>query len=87
MQMSLSQSKQDEITSKLADLHLEKYNFPVEIMICLPNGTVVRFTLSWIFSITSCLPCNFLNRGIFWNYFDLPAIRTEHLVDNSVPQS
>uniref|UniRef100_H0XY76 Uncharacterized protein n=2 Tax=Otolemur garnettii TaxID=30611 RepID=H0XY76_OTOGA len=26
---------------KLASLHLEKYNFPVEMMICLPNGTVV----------------------------------------------
>lgn len=26
---------------KLADLHLEKYSFPVEMMICLPNGTVV----------------------------------------------
>ncbi|MBN3321379.1 SELN protein, partial [Atractosteus spatula] len=27
--------------AQLAALHLEKYNFPVEMMICLPNGTVV----------------------------------------------
>lgn len=26
---------------QLAGLHLEKYSFPVEMMICLPNGTVV----------------------------------------------
>ncbi|MBN3301932.1 SELN protein, partial [Amia calva] len=27
---------------QLASLHLEKYNFPVEMMVCLPNGTVVH---------------------------------------------
>uniref|UniRef100_A0A8C3SDR1 Selenoprotein N n=1 Tax=Chelydra serpentina TaxID=8475 RepID=A0A8C3SDR1_CHESE len=33
---------QNEFYSRLADLHLEKYNFPVEMMICLPNGTVIH---------------------------------------------
>lgn len=36
------QSNQENPSHKqLADLHLEKYSFPVEMMICLPNGTVV----------------------------------------------
>lgn len=36
------QNKQDNPSHrKLASLHLEKYSFPVEMMICLPNGTVV----------------------------------------------
>ncbi|ETE68063.1 Mannosyl-oligosaccharide 1,2-alpha-mannosidase IC [Ophiophagus hannah] len=51
------QDKQDEITSKLADLHLEKYNFPVEIMICLPNGTVVHhINANYFLDITSMKP-------------------------------
>lgn len=37
----LQAKKENEFSSKLAELHLEKYSFPVEIMICLPNGTVV----------------------------------------------
>ncbi|KAL7980495.1 hypothetical protein Chor_001649 [Crotalus horridus] len=51
------QGKRDEITSKLADLHLEKYNFPVEIMICLPNGTVVHhINANYFLDITSMKP-------------------------------
>lgn len=38
----LQTNRENEFYSKLADLHLEKYNFPVEMIICLPNGTVVR---------------------------------------------
>ncbi|NWS50096.1 SELN protein, partial [Probosciger aterrimus] len=37
----LQNNRENEFYSKLADLHLEKYNFPVEMIICLPNGTVV----------------------------------------------
>lgn len=37
----LQTNRENEFYSKLADLHLEKYNFPVEMIICLPNGTVV----------------------------------------------
>lgn len=41
--MSLSPQIQQEnpLHRQLAGLHLEKYSFPVEMMICLPNGTVV----------------------------------------------
>uniref|UniRef100_A0A8C4N505 Selenoprotein N n=1 Tax=Eptatretus burgeri TaxID=7764 RepID=A0A8C4N505_EPTBU len=34
--------KKDNFMSKLASMHLEKYTFPVEMMISLPNGTVVH---------------------------------------------
>lgn len=40
--ISLQSNRENEFYSKLAKLHLEKYNFPVEMIICLPNGTVVR---------------------------------------------
>lgn len=39
--LSLQSNRENEFYSKLAELHLEKYNFPVEMIICLPNGTVV----------------------------------------------
>lgn len=39
--VSLQSNRENEFYSKLAELHLEKYNFPVEMIICLPNGTVV----------------------------------------------
>uniref|UniRef100_A0A8D0B2F8 Selenoprotein N n=1 Tax=Salvator merianae TaxID=96440 RepID=A0A8D0B2F8_SALMN len=46
-----------QVNSKLADLHLEKYNFPVEIMICLPNGTVVHhINANYFLDITSVKP-------------------------------
>ena len=38
----LSQAdEQDPVLSQRARLHLEKYNFPVEMMVALPNGTIV----------------------------------------------
>lgn len=40
--VSLQSNSENEFYSKLAALHLEKYTFPVEMIICLPNGTVVR---------------------------------------------
>lgn len=32
----------DPVLRMQAQLHLEKYNFPVEMMVALPNGTVVH---------------------------------------------
>lgn len=40
-QLSPQNNQENPSHKKLADLHLEKYSFPVEMMICLPNGTVV----------------------------------------------
>lgn len=39
--LSPQNNRENPSHKKLADLHLEKYSFPVEMMICLPNGTVV----------------------------------------------
>ena len=39
--LSPQNSQENPAHKKLAGLHLEKYSFPVEMMICLPNGTVV----------------------------------------------
>lgn len=33
--------EQNLVLSQKARLHLEKYSFPVEMMVALPNGTVV----------------------------------------------
>lgn len=40
-QLSPQTNQENPSHQKLASLHLEKYSFPVEMMICLPNGTVV----------------------------------------------
>ena len=40
-QLSPQNNQENPSHQKLAGLHLEKYSFPVEMMICLPNGTVV----------------------------------------------
>lgn len=34
--------EQNRALSEKARLHLEKYNFPVEMMVALPNGTIVN---------------------------------------------
>lgn len=34
--------EQNHMLSEKARLHLEKYNFPVEMMVALPNGTIVN---------------------------------------------
>ncbi|KAF7242400.1 Selenoprotein N [Varanus komodoensis] len=53
----LQAKRENEVNSKLAKLHLEKYNFPVEIMICLPNGTVVHhINANYFLDITSVKP-------------------------------
>lgn len=42
---------------ELASLHLEKYSFPVEMMICLPNGTVVHhINANYFLDITALKP-------------------------------
>lgn len=42
---------------QLASLHLEKYTFPVEMMICLPNGTVIHhINANHFLDITSVKP-------------------------------
>uniref|UniRef100_A0A3P8UTF0 Selenoprotein N n=1 Tax=Cynoglossus semilaevis TaxID=244447 RepID=A0A3P8UTF0_CYNSE len=38
----LENLKQNSVLSEKARLHLEKYNFPVEMMLALPNGTIVH---------------------------------------------
>lgn len=37
--------EQNRALSEKARLHLEKYNFPVEMMVALPNGTIVNIWL------------------------------------------
>lgn len=34
--------EQNSALSEKAKLHLENYNFPVEMMVALPNGTIVH---------------------------------------------
>lgn len=34
--------EQNAVLSEKARLHLENYNFPVEMMVALPNGTIVH---------------------------------------------
>uniref|UniRef100_A0A673YNZ1 Selenoprotein N n=1 Tax=Salmo trutta TaxID=8032 RepID=A0A673YNZ1_SALTR len=38
----LEDMQQNPVESQRARLHLEKYNFPVEMMVALPNGTIVH---------------------------------------------
>uniref|UniRef100_K7FNJ2 EF-hand domain-containing protein n=1 Tax=Pelodiscus sinensis TaxID=13735 RepID=K7FNJ2_PELSI len=53
----LQARRQDKFSSQLAALHLEKYNFPVEMMICLPNGTVIHhINANYFLDITSMKP-------------------------------
>ncbi|NWJ07937.1 SELN protein, partial [Crypturellus undulatus] len=53
----LQNNKENEFHSKLAALHLAKYNFPVEMIICLPNGTVIHhINANYFLDITSMKP-------------------------------
>ncbi|OXB74228.1 UNVERIFIED_CONTAM: hypothetical protein H355_011680, partial [Colinus virginianus] len=53
----LQTNRENEFYSKLAELHLEKYNFPVEMIICLPNGTVIHhINANYFLDITSMKP-------------------------------
>uniref|UniRef100_A0A2K5QXD3 EF-hand domain-containing protein n=1 Tax=Cebus imitator TaxID=2715852 RepID=A0A2K5QXD3_CEBIM len=53
----LQSNQENAAQQKLAGLHLEKYSFPVEMMICLPNGTVVHhINANYFLDITSMKP-------------------------------
>lgn len=53
----LQSDKENLSYATYASLHLEKYNFPVEMMICLPNGTVVHhINANYFLDITSVKP-------------------------------
>uniref|UniRef100_A0A2R9ASK6 Selenoprotein N n=1 Tax=Pan paniscus TaxID=9597 RepID=A0A2R9ASK6_PANPA len=53
----LQNNQENSSHQKLAGLHLEKYSFPVEMMICLPNGTVVHhINANYFLDITSMKP-------------------------------
>ncbi|GCB82726.1 hypothetical protein scyTo_0021709 [Scyliorhinus torazame] len=50
-------NQEDEGTARLASLHLEHYNFPVEMIIALPNGTVIHhINANYFLDITSMKP-------------------------------
>uniref|UniRef100_A0A8B9ZYI1 Selenoprotein N n=1 Tax=Anas zonorhyncha TaxID=75864 RepID=A0A8B9ZYI1_9AVES len=71
-------NRENEFYSKLADLHLEKYNFPVEMIICLPNGTVIHhINANYFLDITSMKPED-VESSIFSfsNNFDDPSTAT-----------
>ncbi|KAL6033924.1 hypothetical protein STEG23_007199 [Scotinomys teguina] len=53
----LQTQQENPLHRQLAGLHLEKYSFPVEMMICLPNGTVVHhINANYFLDITSMNP-------------------------------
>ncbi|KAG8443513.1 hypothetical protein GDO86_012059 [Hymenochirus boettgeri] len=53
----LQNDQKNGLYATFASLHLEKYNFPVEMMICLPNGTVVHhINANYFLDITSLKP-------------------------------
>ncbi|KAK6474545.1 selenoprotein N-like [Huso huso] len=53
----LQSNKENPAHAQLASLHLEKYNFPVEMMVCLPNGTVVHhMNANYFLDVTSMRP-------------------------------
>lgn len=53
----LQNNQESKPYATFAALHLENYNFPVEMMICLPNGTVVHhINANYFLDITSVKP-------------------------------
>ncbi|KAK2081464.1 hypothetical protein P7K49_040370, partial [Saguinus oedipus] len=53
----LQGNQENPAHQKLAGLHLEKYSFPVEMKICLPNGTVVHhISANYFLDITFMKP-------------------------------
>ncbi|ELW47635.1 Selenoprotein N [Tupaia chinensis] len=63
---------------RLASLHLEKYSFPVEMMICLPNGSVVHhINANYFLDITSLKPEDIENNVFsFSSTFEDPSTAT-----------
>lgn len=41
--------EQKPALSTKARLHLENYNFPVEMIVALPNGTIVNTAFTFVF--------------------------------------
>uniref|UniRef100_A0A2K6FK77 Selenoprotein N n=1 Tax=Propithecus coquereli TaxID=379532 RepID=A0A2K6FK77_PROCO len=73
------QNNQENVShKKLAGLHLEKYSFPVEMMICLPNGTVVHhINANYFLDITSMKPEDVENNVFsFSSTFEDPSTAT-----------
>uniref|UniRef100_A0A8C0NH94 Selenoprotein N n=1 Tax=Canis lupus familiaris TaxID=9615 RepID=A0A8C0NH94_CANLF len=74
----LQNSQENPAHKKLAGLHLEKYSFPVEMMICLPNGTVVHhINANYFLDITSMKPEDVENNVFsFSSTFEDPSTAT-----------
>lgn len=74
----LQNSPQSAAHKKLASLHLEKYSFPVEMMVCLPNGTVVHhINANYFLDITSMKPEDVENNVFsFSTTFEDPSTAT-----------
>uniref|UniRef100_A0A8C0X8T6 EF-hand domain-containing protein n=1 Tax=Castor canadensis TaxID=51338 RepID=A0A8C0X8T6_CASCN len=73
------QSNQENASHRqLASLHLEKYSFPVEMIICLPNGTVVHhINANYFLDITSLKPEDIDNNVFsFSSTFEDPSTAT-----------
>lgn len=62
----LQMQQGNSLHRQLAGLHLEKYSFPVEMMICLPNGTVVHhINANYFLDITAMKPEDMENNHVF----------------------
>eukprot|EP00069_Balaena_mysticetus_P016380 bmy_02038T0 len=74
----LQNNQENPSHKKLASLHLEKYSFPVEMMICLPNGTVVHhINANYFLDITSVKPEDVQNNVFsFSSTFEDPSTAT-----------
>ncbi|KAI5947004.1 Selenoprotein N [Manis javanica] len=73
----LQNNQENASHQKLADLHLEKYSFPVEMMICLPNGTVVQhINANYFLDITSMKPEDVEKVFSFSSTFEDPSTAT-----------
>uniref|UniRef100_A0A8C3W4F2 Selenoprotein N n=1 Tax=Catagonus wagneri TaxID=51154 RepID=A0A8C3W4F2_9CETA len=74
----LQNNQENPTHKKLAGLHLEKYSFPVEMMICLPNGTVVHhINANYFLDITSVKPQDIENNVFgFSSTFEDPSTAT-----------
>ncbi|KAJ8780956.1 hypothetical protein J1605_000999 [Eschrichtius robustus] len=74
----LQNNQENPSHKKLASLHLEKYSFPVEMMICLPNGSVVHhINANYFLDITSVKPEDIENNVFsFSSTFEDPSTAT-----------
>lgn len=71
------QNQENPVHRKLAKLHLEKYNFPVEMMICLPNGTVIHhINANYFLDITSMKLEDVKNNIFSFSTFEDPSTAT-----------